>query len=598
MNTYSSTAMNAMTDLTRPASPIADDCHGMNFFDIDQGLQTLLKIYLPENVRQHMEPHYRRLGELAGGRLDDLARTSNRHVPVLHTRTPKGDDEDWIEYHPAYRTMEQIGYSDFGLAAMTNRAGVLGWEDRVPPVVKYVFQYLFAQAEFGLLCPISATDTISMLINKFGDDALKARCLERMWSQDMELIRKGAIFVSEKIGGNDISNLTLEARCENGEWRLYGEKFFCSAVDAEIALVMGRPAGAPAGNKGLALFIVPRTLDDGSRNKYKIVRLKDKMGTRSMPTGEIVFEGALAYAIGDVGAKPNKGVSMVMYQIALSRLSHGVRAAGMMRRCFNEALSAAKGRVVFGEQIIRKPLLRNQLVSIRLTAEQSLSMYMFASSQLEASQKGDPKADKLVRILTPLIKYQACRDNIDTAVAAMEIRGAVGFMNDWVNPRLINDAVTNVLWEGTSNINALDVIDRVVPRVRAHEELSSHLLDIIDGLAEIPQSFRSQLRSIMERTVAFAEEVAEAKDSELARQVAEALYHITTSVLLAQEGVKGARINGDASRLVISKAVIENRLGARDLLQKRNKKLDQILADLLLNEAPVSLEEALRVLAL
>lgn len=598
MNAYSSTVMNAIAGLSKPTSPIADDCHGMNFFDIDQGLQTLLNIYLPEDLRQHMEPHYRRLGDLAGGRLDELAHTSNRHIPVLHTRTHKGEDEDWIEYHPAYRGMEQIGYSDFGLAAMTNRAGVLGWKERVPPVVKYVFQYLFAQAEFGLLCPISATDTISMLINKFGDDALKARCLNRMWSQDMDVIHKGAIFVSEKIGGNDISNLTLEARLENDEWRLHGEKFFCSCVDAEVTLVMGRPVGAPAGNKGLALFIVPRTLDDGSRNKYKIVRLKDKMGTRSMPTGEIVYEGALAYPIGDVGAKPNKGVSMVMYQIALSRLSHGVRAAGMMRRCFNEALSAARGRVVFGEKIIQKPLLRNQLVGIRLPAEQALSMYMFAGAQLEASQKGDAKAEKLLRILTPLIKYQASRDNIDSAIAAMEIRGAVGFMNDWVNPRLINDAVTNVLWEGTSNINALDVIDRVVPRVRAHEELSSHLLGVIEGLKELPDDFRSKLAAIVQRTVAFAEEVAEAKDSELARQVAEALYHIITAVLLAQEGVKGARINGDACRLVMAKAVVENRLASRDLLQKRNKRLDETFADLLLNDAPVSLEESLRVLAL
>jgi acyl-CoA dehydrogenase len=586
------------TKMATPTSPIADDCQGMNFFDIDQELQTLLKLYLPEDLRKHMEPHYRHLGELAGGQLDELARTANRHIPVLHPRNRKGEDEDSIEYHPAYRAMEQIGYGDFGIAAMTNRPGVLGWQDCVPPVVKYVFQYLFAQAEFGLLCPISATDTISRLINRFGDDALKNRCLSRMWSQDMKNIYKGAIFVSEKVGGNDISNLALEARDEDGTWRLYGDKFFCSCVDAEITLVMGRPVGAPAGNKGLALFIVPRTLDDGTRNKYKIVRLKDKMGTRSMPTGEITYEGALAYPLGDVGAKPNKGVSMVMHQISLSRLSHGVRAAGMMRRCLNEALSAAKGRVVFGERIIEKPLLRTQLLGILLPTEQALSMYMFVASQLAAAQNGDEKAEKLVRILTPLIKYQASRDNIDVAVTAMEVRGGIGLMSDYVNSRLVNDAVVGVLWEGTSNINALDVVDRAVSRTRSHEELSSYLLGAIVKLKELPAEFRSRLSSLVESTIAFAEEVAEAKDDTLARQVAEALYHITTAVLLACEGVAAAKINGDARRVVMSKAVVESRLAPHHLLKKRNKVLDKTSTDLLLYDAPVSFEESLRVLAL
>jgi len=252
-----------------------------------------------------MAPQFAKLGEISGGRLDDLARQSDQNPPVLHVRSPRGADEDWIEFHPAYREMEQIGFGDFGLHCMSRRAGVLGWPDKVQPIVKYTFQYLFAQSEFGLLCPISATDTSAMLIERYGDEATKQRLLPGMWSQDMGKILKGAQFMTEKTGGSDVGNIELEARLEDGQWRLYGEKWFCSCADGDVALLLARPEGAAAGTAGLGLFALPRHLDDGSRNAYRIIRLKPKLGTKSMASGEIKFDGAVAYALGDVGAGGN-----------------------------------------------------------------------------------------------------------------------------------------------------------------------------------------------------------------------------------------------------------------------------------------------------
>ena len=179
---------------------VAPDCHGLNFYDIDASLQGLLQLYMPDDLRQHMTPHYRRLGEIAGGRLDELARHADRHGPILHTRDHMGRDEDWIEFHPAYREMERIGYGDFGIHCMSRSPGVLGWPDKVPPIAKYVFQYIFAQSEFGLMCPISVTDTSAMLIERYGSDEVKARFLPRMWSQDMDEIFMGAQFMTEKVG--------------------------------------------------------------------------------------------------------------------------------------------------------------------------------------------------------------------------------------------------------------------------------------------------------------------------------------------------------------------------------------------------------------
>src|SRR5882762_3497912 len=159
----------------RGADHIAPDCAGQNFYAIDRGLRDLLKLHLTPQDFQQLEPHFDRLGALAGGRLDELARIADRHAPVLHPRDRFGRDEDWIEYHAAYREMEQIAFGDFQFHAMSHRAGVLGLDRPLPPVAKYTLQYLFVQAEFGLMCPISVTDTSTHLINRYGSAALKAQ---------------------------------------------------------------------------------------------------------------------------------------------------------------------------------------------------------------------------------------------------------------------------------------------------------------------------------------------------------------------------------------------------------------------------------------
>ncbi|HUS95947.1 MAG TPA: acyl-CoA dehydrogenase family protein, partial [Hyphomicrobiaceae bacterium] len=264
---------------------IAGDCQGLNFFAIDKSLQSLLSLYMDDAIRTHMQPHFERLGGIAGSRLDDLARTADRHAPLLHSRNARGVDEDWIEFHPAYREMEKIGYGDFGIHCMSRRPGCFDWPEKVPPIVKYTFQYIFTQSEFGLMCPISATDTSAMLIERYGDDDTKQRFLPGMWSQDMAAVLKGAQFMTEKTGGSDVGNIELEARLENGNWRLYGEKWFCSCADGDVALLLARPQGAAEGTAGLGLFSLPRHLDDGSRNAYRIVRLKSKLGSRSMASG-------------------------------------------------------------------------------------------------------------------------------------------------------------------------------------------------------------------------------------------------------------------------------------------------------------------------
>ena len=563
---------------------VAPDCRGMNFYRADAAFRGLLDLYIEPALRAHLEPHLDRLGELAGGRLDELADVADKHPPVLHPRDRFGRDEEWIEYHPAYREMERIAFAEFGLHAMSHRGGVLGWPAPMPPIAKYAFQYLFVQAEFGLMCPVSVSDTSNYVILRYGTDELKRRLLPRLLSQDPAAMWKGTQFMTEKSGGSDVGALESEARLENGEWRLYGEKWFCSHTDADLALILARPQGAPPGTRGLGLFAMPRRLDDGSRNRYRIVRLKDKLGTRSMASGEIRLEGAFAWQVGELGA----GFKQMLDQVNLSRLSHGVRAAAMMRRCLNESLCVARNRVAFGRTLIELPLVRRQLLKLMVPAEQALSMYAWTADVMGRANRADEGAAHLLRILTPLFKFRACRDNLRVATGAMEVRGGNGYIEDWINPRLVRDAQIGVLWEGTSNINALDAIGRAAAKMGAHEALGQALHARLAEASRVPQKFRTELGGIVDRTVAFASRASGSEGERLARMAAGALYNTTTAILMAWEA---SRL-GDGRRLLLSRMVVEHRLTSQDPLAPRSEEWEDLAAVMLLGADAVTLEQA------
>jgi acyl-CoA dehydrogenase len=562
---------------------VAPDCRGMNFYRSDDAFRALLDLYMEPALRAHLEPHLDRLGGLAGGRLDELADAADKHPPVLHPRDRFGRDEDWIEYHPAYREMERIAFGELGLHAMSHRAGVLGWPAPMPPIAKYGFQYLFVQAEFGLMCPVSVSDTSNFIILRYGSDELKRKLVPRLLSQDPAELWKGTQFMTEKSGGSDVGALETEARQENGEWRLYGEKWFCSHTDADLALILARPQGAAAGTRGLGLFAMPRRLEDGSRNRYRIVRLKDKLGTRSMASGEIRLEGAFAWQVGELRA----GFKQMLDQVNLSRLSHGVRAAAMMRRCLNEALCVARNRIAFGRALIEMPLVRRQLLKLMVPAEQALSMYAWTADVMNRANHADEGAVHLLRILTPLFKFRACRDNLRVATGAMEVRGRNGYIEDWINPRLVRDAQIGVLWEGTSNINALDAIGRAAAKMGAHEALGAALHTRLAEASRVPQKFRSRLGEAIDRAVAFAARASGAEGERLARMAAGALYNAATAVLMAWEA---ARLD-NGRRLLLSRMVVEHRLSAQDPLAPPDGAWEERAAAMLLGEDAVQLEQ-------
>ncbi|MFM9847710.1 MAG: acyl-CoA dehydrogenase family protein [Hyphomicrobiaceae bacterium] len=572
------------------SSPLAQESAGSNFYEIDSAFRDLMRLYLAPDMRARLEPHFARLGGLAGGRLDALARIADQNPPVLEPRDRYGRDEDSIRYHPAYREMEQIAFGDFQFHAMSHRGGVLGLDAPMPAVAKYGFQYLFVQGEFGIMCPISVTDTSIHLIRRYASNELKAYLLPRMLSDDLATLWKGTQFMTEKAGGSDVGAIETVARQEGGRWHLTGEKWFCSHTDAEVALMLARPEGAPEGTRGLALFALPRYLEDGRRNTYRIVRLKDKLGTRSMASGEIRLEGAVAYLVGAV----DRGFKQMMDQVNLSRLSHGVRAAAMMRRCLNEALAAARSRRAFGSAVIERPLMRRQLMKILVPAEQALSMAMLAAHTMDKETAGDNAARALLRILTPMLKLRACRDNIRVATGAMEVRGGNGYIEEWVNARLVRDAHIGVLWEGTSNINALDVVQRAVGKAASDEALAAFLHGRINEAEKLPKAYRGRLSAFVDRSIGFARSVARNPAAEAhARLAATALYNTASAVVLAWEATQPGI---DARRAIVSRFVVEHRLETADPLVPRDDAWERGATDLLLSPDPVSFDRAAALL--
>ena len=256
-------------------------------------------------------------------------------------------------------------------------------------------------------------------------------------------------------------------------------------------------------------------------------------------SGEIVLDGAVAYAVGDV----NRGFKQMMEQVNLSRLSHGVRAASMMRRYLNEALAVARSRRAFGKAIGEYPLLRRQLMKIMLPTEQALSMYAFAADAMGKADKGDKDAANLLRILTPVYKFRACCDNIPVASQALEVRGGLGYIEEWATARLVRDAQIGTLWEGTSNINALDVVQRAVGKSAGHKTLATALKAKYEASASLPGQYKGLLSATLDRVERFAEAIAaDPKHEKRSRLAAGALYHATTAALMAWEGATlGAR---------------------------------------------------------
>jgi acyl-CoA dehydrogenase len=480
------------------------DTDGINFFSADPELSFLLMRHLSAEDYERAQTILTEMGAIASQKMDRLAEAANRQGPVLMQFDKKGQRVDEVVFHPAYHQLERIAYQDFAIAACSHRDGALGWPGRVPQPVKFALGYLGMQAESGVFCPIAMTDAMARVLERYASEALKRRFLPSLTALTMGELQQGAMFLTEKQGGSDVGLTTTVAkpRSDTGdglqpEWELWGDKWFCSNVSAEIILTLARPAGAPAGTRGLGLFLVPKTLEDGTRNAYTINRLKDKLGTRSLATGEVTLTGAQAYQVGAL----NRGFVQMTEMINLTRVWAAIGSLSAMRRSFLEALIHTRGRMAFGRTLAEHPLMRRQLVDLLIEVEGCAALAFETAAVLErADRHGAEEDQRLLRILTPLGKYYIPKRGEYVTLEALEIRGGNGYVEDWVNARLLRDSIVNVVWEGSSNVIVLDVA-RAIAREGAaaalfgmlHQRLQSFQQPEVVPVARQVQTLVNQL---------------------------------------------------------------------------------------------------------
>ena len=273
-----------------------------------------------------------------------------------------------------------------------------------------------------------------------------------------------------------------------------------------------------------------------------------------MASGEIRMEGAFAWLVGERGL----GFKHMSDMINSSRLSNGVRAAGLMRRSLTEALFVSKYRRAFGKRLIDMPLMQRQLTKMAVWTEQARTM-VFQTAQALQRADADPAGKPLVRIMTPLIKFRACRDARKVAGDAMEVRGGCGYIEEWSDPRVLRDAHLGSIWEGTSNIVALDVL-RAIQRENALPALREHVQWLLEHGEPVAARLASLQQERIDSAFAFAAAAAAGHDAERARQVATALYNVVTMAAMRWE----SREAGMPLRERLADLVLTQRLAARD----------------------------------
>jgi acyl-CoA dehydrogenase len=392
---------------------------------------------------------------------------------------------------------------------------------------------------------------------------VRADIVGRLTSTDPDVAWEGGMFLTERQGGSDVGANTTKAVQDGDEWRLYGEKFFCSNIDAEVFIVLARPDGAPPGGRGLGTFIVPRLLPDGSPNGFHMRRLKPKMGTVGVPTGEVVLEGAKAWLAGaskqsEVGdaARDGRGLNRMMEMVNGSRFGVAIMGLGIHRRSFLEAAIYAAHREQWGQRIDRYPLVRETLVDLLVELEAGMAM-TFECAAAARGTADEEEARLLRRILIPLAKMRATRVAVGAASTALEVLGGNGYMEDWPMARQFRDAQCHPIWEGTENIICLDV-RRAMRGEGAHEALLARLERSLDGaapheaLARPADALTSALKDARE-AIAYLQGADDDIQLLQARRLANLLGDVSESAMLLDEAAWSLERDGDARKAVVAR---------------------------------------------
>jgi alkylation response protein AidB-like acyl-CoA dehydrogenase len=429
--------------------PAADDA---DWYLPDEHLRWLTRRTVGEAAWPIAEGALRELGTLVPQVIEPLARAADRNPPVLRPYNARGERIDEIEFHPAYRELESTVLR-FGAVRAGYAEGWRGLAGRAPRSLVTAMLYVVLESDQAITgCPIGMMDAAARCLER-NDPALAARFVPGIIDDSGKHLTV-AMFLTEKAGGSDVgANESVATPAGDGTWRLSGEKWFASCAHSDLILVLARPFGAPPGPRGLGLFLMPRLLDDGTRNTYVIHRLKEKFGTHAMASAEVGLRDAFAWQVGSL----ERGLPQMMDMVNATRIGIATATAGAMRRNAFEALTHTRGRSTFGRRLDLHPLMRDTLAELVVDSVAGLTAAMGVAELSDQADSGDREAAAAMRLLTPLFKMHGTERARVCATEGMEVRGGNGFIEDWPEARLLRDVYVHAIWEGSGNVIALDV---------------------------------------------------------------------------------------------------------------------------------------------
>jgi acyl-CoA dehydrogenase len=493
-----------------------------NQYTDDRVLRSYLARTLPNEMLHEIEPTLHELGRLAGDDLYRMQLADRLNEPKLTQWDAWGNRIDQIELTPLWRVAERIAV-EHGLVATAyeRRHGSFS------RVHQCALAYLFTPSTDIYSCPLAMTDGAARTLLNSGHQQLINRAVPHLISRNPEEFWTSGQWMTEATGGSDVGLSETVARQDaEGIWRLYGRKWFTSATTSQMALTLARPEGNQQGGHGLALFYVETRDEEGRLRNIQINRLKDKLGTRKVPTAELTLEGTPAQLVYNT----TDGVRNITPMLNVTRLWNGISAVSLMRRGLALALDYARKRVAFGAPLIEKPLHLDTLAHLQAEAEAGFHLAFYVAELSGRSEAGEIVEEEslLLRLLTPLMKLATARQAVHVASEVLEAFGGAGYVEDTGLPVILRDSQVLPIWEGTTNVLSLDALRVMVTDGLAFQALKRAVRSFLDNahdnrLIEAAQRAQSALEhaeSWLNQTTKEGQEVLEACARKLALTLA------------------------------------------------------------------------------
>jgi alkylation response protein AidB-like acyl-CoA dehydrogenase len=422
-----------------------------NQYESDSLLHEYLERALPPELLQRFEPEYRELGVLSGEELFQLSRTDLDNEPVHTVWDPWGNRIDHVEVTEVWKRAQVI-CAEHGLVAA-------GYDAELGPYARihqHVLNYLVQASLDTYNCPLAMTDGAARTLLDSGNQTLIDHALPRLLSRDPATMWTSGQWMTERIGGSDVGQTETVARRDGDVWRLYGTKWFTSATTADMALTLARPEGNPPGGRGLAMFYLELRDENGRLQNLHINRLKDKFGTRKLPTAELALEGVAAVPVAGL----ENGVRNITPMLNITRTWNAVGAILGMQRAVALTRDYAKKREAFGALLVDKPLHVDTMAEMVAETQGAFLIAFRVVELLGRIESGEASDEEQLvsRLLTPIGKLTTGKQAVAVASEALESFGGAGYVNDTGLPQLLADAQVLPIWEGTTNVLSLDTL--------------------------------------------------------------------------------------------------------------------------------------------